>query len=179
MTQFEKKWNKTIKDCKVVLAEHFSAKLKIAEAAIECCYRKDGTPRPREYSLARFAKELGMAHGTLKEWVNLKRTVWDKLSKKNQNPDTFTVYQARTIRKIAGPQAKAKDVNAVYSNVTDLGNKNKMKFRQYIDRLESIKHNTVIFDKIKGADESQLLQMQSLCLEIADNIKTYRKRKAS
>jgi len=103
----KKKWRDCTKEAKQLVESREQAKIKIVELAERCCLVFPGGngSNPEEYSLPKFAKDIGMHYRTLHEWYQIKTKVYDSLDSHDKKYVSWSEL-AKTGRKIRGRNKK-------------------------------------------------------------------------
>lgn len=119
----ESAWSAAVGEAKGLVYVINKARFDIASLALKVCIiRKGGDQKTDKYktgrSLKDFAKQIGVCHKTLCEWVRIKRNVIDKLPEGLYMPDKYAAAQrtACHITKQASPREVEKHYRREVNN---------------------------------------------------------------
>lgn len=167
--RIEVEWLEYIKLGKELAQKHTDLRFELAELVIKACFKSDGKPKGGKYTVNNFADEIGIPRTTLAEWVSLKKTVIDKLPRKDRSQ---SISMAKVIRKMAGKRATTEDIQSIYEGIKEKGD-GFMKFNSLVKHLTALEYNTSSNLRMKQATQEQLSEIQHKCRNIAFNIEQF------
>lgn len=165
----DKAWDKCIKEARVAMKKYKEIRLFITDLAIEACDIHHGGKSESRYTVKRFATEIGLAYGTLYEWIRIKQYVIDKIPKSEQTED-FALYRA-VLKKVEHDTPQA-DVLKAFRNYSKKPRQH-IKFEKYIKHLKSIQYNVNRPQILKQIDKKTLKEVSKICSEMSKIINNY------
>lgn len=163
-------WDKCVADAKAALKMYDDVRISIASFAIKACdISQGGRSTYGQYTLKKFAKQIGIAYGTLHEWVRVKRLVIDKLPPESRK-EPFTVYKDFVAK--VGEDASSNDVTLLY-NKRMSRNSSSVKMGKYLKHLITILYNAKRPDLLYGCDPQILLEISNAASEIEALLSRY------
>lgn len=136
-----RQWQIAVRKAKQFVSNYDKARWIIAGLAMEVCEIKVGGHTDRTYTLAQFAKEIGLERGTLSDWVHTKRLVYDKLTVVDRKQAHKIPYQIFTeVRSMVPEDATTKQVQRAMRDVQQI-DPNIRKFAMYEGKLNAILYN--------------------------------------
>lgn len=161
----EEHWQKCISDTKLLVGQFKEIRMKIAEIALSCCVaHRGGSVAEGRYTVKAFAREIGVASGTLFEWIRM-RQVFLALTKKEQANTSFTEI-GQIARDMKGIGVRDDDFQQkIRAKQRELKKKNPctIKMEKYLKHLKTIKFNVDHPRMISDCDEEVLTEILSIC----------------
>lgn len=161
-------WKESVKEAKAYLKNKDEIRFKIIALAEKCCSDIEGS----RYTFGRFADEIGLARGTLYEWMLVKREVYDVLPKEDQTFLTFT--QMRELNKRTpgikgGTKEKKKAVLKALKD-TKRETPETLKFMRYLQDMKHVLFNVKDKHRLNGCSRAVLVEMLHTSREISKHL---------
>lgn len=173
----DRRWKKSVQKAKILVTDFRDIRFRVVEIAEECCVvHHGGRESDNRYSLTRFAKEIGVAKGTLMEWWRLKHNIYDNLPEYRKKKMTYCglghldtemrgedrnnpIEFKRTLKK----RLKALDAKTQTT----------IKMERYLKHLKTIQFNTKNRLMIKDCDKEVLGEICHIARDIVNHLSKY------
>lgn len=177
-TRRQKLWDQCISEARTLVSSYKNIRFQVVDLVEKCCVvHRGGRAVNARYTVAKFAKEIGIAEGTLYEWIRIKR-VRDGLP----DPDKFSYEDLRLIDKetvaIKDPEKKK---NALLKSAKAFSSfsPETVKMRKYIKHLKSVHFNASNLRLIKDCDSETIGEVVHLCREIVRMLAPFDRKQKS
>lgn len=164
-TRRQKLWEKCVSDAKVLVSNYKNIRFEVVALVEKCCVlHRGGRAVNARYTVDRFAKEVGIARGTLYEWIRVKR-----ISDQLPEADKFSYEDLRLIDKQTVDIKDPKKKNAALlksAKIFKSQSPETIRLRKYIKHLKSIHFNASNLRMIKDCDPEIIGEVVHLCREI-------------
>lgn len=161
-TRRQKLWEDCVAEAKTLVLHYKNIRLEVVALVEKCCVlHRGGRAVNSRYTVAKFAKEIGISDGTLYEWIRIKR-IKDALP----DGDSFAYEDLRLIDRqavdIKDPVKKKAALLKAAKEFRALSPES-VKMRKYIKHLNSIYFNVKNLRMIKDCDPQTIGEIVSLC----------------
>jgi hypothetical protein len=130
-------WNQNVEKARLALKTQKSTQMAVAALALDACEVKRGGTTA-EYTLTRFAKEIGMESRLLSTWCLVYRKVYLKLAPQLQQKASYT--QMMQMYTMVSSNAPASEVNSYFENEF-VTNRRQRTIKKYGETLVSLLQN--------------------------------------
>ena len=162
------RWNRCVRDCRVLMMGRDMARIKVCELALEACKLDDKTWEDNNDQLEKFAFEIGVATNQLLHWLTVKHYMYDRLNKKYRESFKWSIGNKVTKQiTSSGCSVPSKTkASAAYAEELEVVEKRQVKKLSYKVRLD---HNMGNIEAlIKKSSKKQLDEMQDELYRMID-----------
>lgn len=170
-------YKEAVKKCREMVKTRTAYKWEIVKIALSVCIVKTGNNSGhRQYTLTNFAKDIGIAKGTLSRWKLEYENIVIKLPKtKREKLDTHALNQ--TMRKTSAGTS-TQEVRRIYNSHMNYSSPEDKTLRVYCDRLRSMHFFICYGTDLKSLNKEDLDCMENYCKEMLKSIKTKKTMRA-
>ena len=176
--QVSQKYQRAVEKCKLLYRQRNELKYEIVKMALSVCIIKEGNNGGhRLYTLSAFAKDVGIAYGTLSRWKMEYENVIIKVSEdqKNFKLDRHALEQTMRIVNNKTPKTKVLSIYKKYS--TGYKTPEDKTLHCYVQRLRSM-HYFICYGAVIGSlNKEDVKEMESYLAEMLDCIKKYKTKR--
>lgn len=177
----EKLWHECVTEAKGLLQKYKDIRWQVVDLALKCCIiHHGGRVSTNRFTLANFAKEIGLPAKTLNEWVRLKTNILDNIPK--EKAEGLSMSKLKYIdTQLKGEKRDKGFGKKVQAALSDMAKKSEttVKMEKYLKHLKTIYFNVKNPRMIKDCDEEVLLEILHVCREIAFGLSKIDKPKKS
>jgi len=165
----KKKWDRAVLKSIELLDKRRAYKWEVVKLALSVCIIKEGNNQSfSKYTLTAFARDIGIAKGTLSKWkmeyqnVILKADIdLNKINKHALN---------QTMRKVNSNTTKS-EVKKIYKSHLKYNTREDKTLTCYVDRLRSMHFFICFGSDLKSLNPEKLKELNKYCLDINKAIK--------
>lgn len=168
-----KKYKEAVKECKVLVKNRREMKIEVVKKALSVCIIKEGNNcSHKHYTLSAFARDIGIAKGTLSRW----KLEYENVHKKLRKGTKIDKHAYENTMRSVKSDTSNKEVQKIYNKFLNGYNtpEDKTLFC-YTNRLRSL-HAFVCYKvDIKRLDQERIETVEIYCKEILKSIGKSRK----
>lgn len=167
------KWDVAVKEAQkmmVLLRLQTQHRMRVSELALGCCEKSHGgRVDDKQYTLAKFAEDVGMNRSTLYEWISIYEDIYLKLTPDQRaDADQKWVAVTETRRKTKGlSNQSAKKVQSEFKKQISMTG-SATALAKYSKVMNSILHNAKNPRRIMDSPIDLLKELCAKCFEAAE-----------
>lgn len=172
-------WKECVEEAKILTRNYKEIRFKLVDIALKCCsINRGGRTHSEKYSLDKFAKEVGINHKTLSEWVRIKTTIFDQLNEEDKKQIAYEDL-AKVDRSLTGVNRRTDQYKAVLSQKFKeykAKHPDTVRMEKYLKHLKTIEYNALHPLQIKGCKEEVIVEIISTCRNVIKLLSAYDKK---
>lgn len=174
-------WIAAITEARLFIKNYDRSRWRVADLAISVCDMSHGGRKKTQFSVARFAKEIGLNKKTLYEWIRAKVVLIDRLPismqkealKKKKYNDLREISSRLTVK------SSDSDIESAYNEYFSQ-EQDDLKFKKYHKHLKSLLYNASRPSQMMNVNSEIILDIISTLDRTSDLLKKeLEKRKSS
>ncbi len=171
----EIQWADNVNECRTILHKKKLYQIEIAKMALDVCeIKKGGNYKDDLFTVATFAKDIGVPKKTLQNWIELKTQVFDRLEDHFKNKVSLT--QIANIKRRIGPKATKEEVNKTVEDYVNKDDFNR-KIHRYVESVRALAHNFEDQDAVNRCSKGTLEEVMFYIKSIEMNVERGSKAK--
>jgi len=167
------KYSDAVKQAKLLVKQRNKLKYEIAKIALSVCIVQEGNCQSVSlYTLSSFAKDIGIARGTLNRWTLEYKYIVSKIPK----GEKVNIHALNRTMEIINKDTSSKEVKRIYDSYTKYDNPEDKTLVDYKKRLASMHFFICYSARLEKLNKTDLEEMRMLSQDIVDCITTMKSK---